>query len=110
MTQLLRAGAEALPSLLKVAGVSAASGGADSWLDMTELPVAIDLGRDMVFHSVFACPVSRAVDDAPLLMACGHVLGSKTARELSSDGKSRFQCPYCASRELKMSESMRVFL
>lgn len=59
------AGCAALPTLLKLASVRAvqpaagltAAGGAPG--EEGQLPLEIPLGREFVFHSIFACPVSR---------------------------------------------------
>ena len=31
----------------------------EDWSNCEQLPVEIELGKEFVFHSVFACPVSR---------------------------------------------------
>ena len=36
------------------------SGGGGAEAEVPQLPVEIPLGREFVFHSIFACPVSRA--------------------------------------------------
>ena len=41
------------------AGAAAAGAGAGEPGEEEQLPVEIPLGREFVFHSIFACPVSR---------------------------------------------------
>jgi hypothetical protein len=55
----LAAGTVALPALLKLASVME-KGGQDLQ-SCEQLPVELELGREFVFHSIFACPVSRWV-------------------------------------------------
>lgn len=41
----------------------------------------LELGSQFVFHSVFACPVSReqgTPDNPPMLLPCGHVLAKQS--------------------------------
>lgn len=47
----------ALPALLKLAGVME-KGGQDL-AHCEQLPIEIELGQEFVYHSIFACPVSR---------------------------------------------------
>jgi hypothetical protein len=53
----LAAGSVALPALLKLAGVMEKGGQDLSSCD--QLPIEIELGQEFVYHSIFACPVSR---------------------------------------------------
>ena len=92
----IAAGSAALPTLLKLASVVAlapptaaelAAGGAGAGGDGEEapsLPVEIPLGREFVFHSIFACPVSREQVGSgrgvwrSLLTSGGNVLGRES--------------------------------
>ena len=49
------AGSVALPTLLKMAAIMAAQG--QDFRTGEQLPMELELGREFVFHSVFACPV-----------------------------------------------------
>jgi hypothetical protein len=53
----LAAGSVALPALLKLAGVMEKGGQELATCD--QLPIEIELGPEFVYHSIFACPVSR---------------------------------------------------
>lgn len=55
----LAAGSAALPTLLKLASVVLANPAAELAGQANQLPVEIALGKEFVFRSVFACPVSR---------------------------------------------------
>lgn len=49
------------------------------------------------FHTVFACPVSRAEatpDNPPKLLPCGHVLAKESVERIRRT-HSHFKCPYC---------------
>ena len=47
----------ALPALLKLAGVMEKGG--QELCSCEQLPIEIELGQEFVYHSIFACPVSR---------------------------------------------------
>eukprot|EP00898_Chlorokybus_atmophyticus_P007707 jgi/Chlat1/7938/Chrsp68S07376 len=103
----ITAGAAALPTLVKLAGVMAAKNTlasknnkpTSSLMDSEqELPVEIALGREFQFHSIFSCPVSRELGSAenpPMLLPCGHVLCKQSAAKLAKGSTRTFKCPYC---------------
>ncbi|KAK3049247.1 hypothetical protein LTR09_009425 [Extremus antarcticus] len=89
------AGGIALPILEKVERVMAASRG--QWTSVNELPVETPLPPEMLFHSIFVCPVSKeqATDEnPPMMLPCGHVIANQSLR-MHARGKSRMKCPYC---------------
>lgn len=53
----LAAGAVALPPLLKLVGVMEKNN--QDFSACEQLPFEIELGQEFVYHSIFACPVSR---------------------------------------------------
>lgn len=61
----------ALPALLKLAGVME-KGGQDL-AHCEQLPIEIELGQEFVYHSIFACPVSR--DQSTAGEACCVIVG-----------------------------------
>uniref|UniRef100_A0A1D1XIK9 Protein RMD5 A n=1 Tax=Anthurium amnicola TaxID=1678845 RepID=A0A1D1XIK9_9ARAE len=92
----IAAGVQGLPTLLKLASVMAAK--KQEWQAMKQLPVAVDLGREFQFHSIFVCPVSREQgtdDNPPMLMPCGHALCKQSIMKLSKGSTRTFKCPYC---------------
>ncbi|GAB4815761.1 hypothetical protein N2152v2_002807 [Parachlorella kessleri] len=104
------AGSAALPTLLKLASVVAlaaptaaelAAGGAGAGGEGEEapsLPVEIPLGREFVFHSIFACPVSREQSSAgnpPWMLPCGHVICKQSVLKIAKAATRPFKCPYC---------------
>ena len=65
----INAGADALPTLLKLASVLAAKG--QDWDRMPQLPLELNLGREYTFHSIFACPVHAFPEETTLrTMTC----------------------------------------
>ena len=61
------AGSVALPTLLKMAAIMAAQG--QDFRTGEQLPMELELGREFVFHSVFACPVRCPVASSLLLLS-----------------------------------------
>ena len=98
------AGSLALPTLLKLATVMAAQGQDLSRLD--QLPVDLELGREFVFHSIFACPVSRdqsGPNNPPMMLPCGHVLCAISIDRIAKSHTRAFKCPYCPAETIKTS-------
>jgi hypothetical protein len=92
------AGGAALPTLLKLASLVSQGGTAELGGDAAgQLPVEVPLGREFVFHSVFACPVSReqaAPDNPAMMLPCGHCLCRQSIVKIARAGRA-FKCPYC---------------
>lgn len=74
------AGSVALPTLLKMAAVMAAQG--QDFRTGEQLPMELELGREFVFHSVFACPVRCPVASSLLLPLALLSSGASTVRAL----------------------------
>lgn len=90
------AGSAALPTLLKMAAVMAAQG--QDFRTGEQLPMELELGREFVFHSVFACPVSReqsTPENPPMLLPCGHALAKQSLLKIAKNSGRPFKCPYC---------------
>ncbi|PRW51023.1 RMD5-like protein A isoform A [Chlorella sorokiniana] len=92
------AGAAALPTLLKLAAVMGEQPVAELAGAAEQLPVEIPLGREFVFHSIFACPVSRdqsTHDNPPMLLPCGHCICKASILKIAKAANRTFKCPYC---------------
>ncbi|KAL3680446.1 hypothetical protein R1sor_023402 [Riccia sorocarpa] len=95
---VISAGAQALPTLVKLATIMANK--KQEWHNMKQLPVEIELSKEFQFHSIFACPVSKdpsTADNPPMLMPCGHVLCKQSIQKLAKGNFRTFKCPYCPS-------------
>ena len=71
----------------------------------------LELGRQFVFHSVFACPVSReqsTPDNSPMLLPCGHVLCKVSLQKIAKGNVRPFKCPYCPA-EATMNNCRAIF-
>ncbi|EIE20259.1 hypothetical protein COCSUDRAFT_37929 [Coccomyxa subellipsoidea C-169] len=103
------AGSIALPTLLKLATVMA--GQNQDFQTCTQLPVELELGSEFVFHSVFACPVSReqsTAENPPMLLPCGHVLCKQSLQKIAKSPARAFKCPYCPV-EATMNSCRAIF-
>lgn len=92
----IAAGSVALPPLLKLASVMAASG--QDLSSCSQLPFEIELGQEFVYRSIFACPVSRdqsSADNPPKLLPCNHVLCEQSILKIARSRSRVFKCPYC---------------
>lgn len=91
------AGAIALPALLKLAALFEKQLSTDLHT-CEQLPVEVELGPEFVFHSIFACPVSRdqsTSDNPPVLLPCNHVLCEQSVLKIAKSRARSFKCPYC---------------
>lgn len=97
----VQAGTIALPALHKMALVLQRKAGARSLGSCEVLPAELSLPKDLSFHSIITCPVSREQctrENPPLLLPCGHVLSLASVTRLSRACRvARFKCPYCPS-------------
>ncbi|KAK9097052.1 hypothetical protein Sjap_022549 [Stephania japonica] len=96
LSVVIEAGAQGLPTLLKLVHVMAAK--TREWQEMKQMPVPVELGREFQFHSIFVCPVLReqgSEENPPMLMPCGHMLGKESILKLSKNGSRLFKCSYC---------------
>jgi hypothetical protein len=67
-------------------------------LVLSNEPMESTVPRNLVFHSVFVCPVLRtecSPDNFPALLSCGHVLSIRAIERIASFRGSIFKCPYC---------------
>ncbi|XP_073038602.1 protein RMD5 homolog isoform X1 [Primulina eburnea] len=107
----IAAGAQGLPTLLKLMNVM--TGKKQEWQSMKQLPVPIDLDRDFQYHSIFVCPVSRdqaSDENPPMLLSCGHVLCKQSITKLSKNNSTRpFKCPYCPT-EVEAGQCRQLYL
>jgi hypothetical protein len=90
------AGAVALPALQKMAAVMALQG--QDLGSAAQLPIELELGQEFVYHSIFACPVSReqsTPDNPPKLLPCNHVLCEQSILRIAKARSRIFKCPYC---------------
>ncbi|KAM0937065.1 putative transcription factor interactor and regulator LisH family [Dioscorea sansibarensis] len=96
LDMVVRAGVQALPTILKMASVMAATN--QDWQTMKQLPMPVDLGSEFQFHSIFVCPVlwePASEENPPMFMPCGHVLCKQAVLKLSKSSTRLFKCPYC---------------
>ncbi|GAX82856.1 hypothetical protein CEUSTIGMA_g10282.t1 [Chlamydomonas eustigma] len=92
----IAAGTAALPPLFKLVAVMERN--SQDLMGCEQLPVELELGNEFVFHSIFACPVSReqsTPDNPPMLLPCNHVLCEQSVMKIAKNRNRIFKCPYC---------------
>lgn len=104
------AGCLALPALLNINQILSNQGVQNVWQLRDELPVEIDLGRDLQFHSTISCPIlkQQTTDRNPAMrLVCGHVISREALFKLSGNS-NRLKCPYCP-QELHVREALQIY-
>lgn len=105
------AGCVALPALLNINQILSNQGVQNVWQLRDELPVEIDLGRKLQFHSTFSCPILKqqsTESNPPMRLVCGHVISRDALYKLSgSSNTSKLKCPYCPQEQV-VSDAMQI--
>lgn len=106
------AGCVALPALLNINQILSNQGVQNVWQLRDELPVEIDLGRKLQFHSTFSCPILKqqsTESNPPMKLVCGHVISRDALHKLSgSSNASKLKCPYCPV-EQNVNDAMQIY-
>lgn len=93
------AGCIALPALLNINQILSNQGVNNVWHLRDELPIEIDLGRNLQFHSTFSCPILKqqsTESNPPMKLTCGHVISRDALTKLCSPPNgNKLKCPYC---------------
>jgi hypothetical protein len=92
------AGAASLPTLAKLAAIFAKTQPASELAGEGQLPMEVPLGPEFVFHSIFACPVSReqsSPENPPMMLPCGHCICKQSVIRIAKSANRAFKCPYC---------------
>lgn len=76
----------ALPTLMKLSALKVAARQGAS--------VDLPLPKELRFHSVFVCPVTKEIGGEAWMLGCGHVIGGDAMHSLSK-GTPKLKCPYC---------------
>lgn len=105
------AGCVALPALLNINQILSKQGVQNVWQLRDELPVEIELGRRLQFHSTFSCPILKqqtTESNPPMRLVCGHVVSREALHRLSaSSNASKLKCPYCPQEQV-VSDAMQI--
>lgn len=105
------AGCVALPALLNINQILTNQGVQDVWKTRDELPVEIDLGRKLQFHSTFSCPILKqqsTESNPPMRLVCGHVISRDALHKLgSSSAGNKLKCPYCPMEQI-LSDAKQI--
>lgn len=103
------AGCIALPALLNINQILFNQGVQNVWQLRDELPVEIDLGRRLQFHSTFSCPILKqqsTESNPPMKLLCGHVISRDALHKLISNA-SKLKCPYCPAEQV-VSDAIQI--
>lgn len=105
------AGCIALPSLVEINQVLTAQRVQNVWKLRDELPIEINLGRKLQFHSKFSCPILKqqsTENNPPMRLVCGHVISRDALHKLSGNNNTnKFKCPYCPLEQV-VSDAMQI--
>lgn len=105
------AGCIALPALLNINQILSNQGVQNVWQSRDELPIEIDLGRKLQFHSTFSCPILKQHSNEgnpPMKLICGHVISKDALHKLSgSSSANKLKCPYCPVEQV-VSDAMQI--
>lgn len=108
---VIDAGSIALPALLNINQILTNQGVQNVWQLRDELPVEIDLGRKLQFHSTFSCPILKQQStetNPPMRLVCGHVISRDALHKLSSSSNAnKLKCPYCPMEQV-VSDAMQI--
>lgn len=108
----VNAGCVALPALLNISQILSNQGVREVWNLREELPVDIDLGRELQFHSTFSCPILKQQSteiNPPMKLICGHVISKDALHKISgSSNANKLKCPYCPV-EQSVSDAVQVY-
>ncbi|KAL3660659.1 hypothetical protein V7S43_014413 [Phytophthora oleae] len=106
----LSAGVSALPAMRKL--VTVMDSRLANWSSMEELPVEIPIAKELRFHNVFSCPVSKeesTPENPPILLKCGHVICNACVERFSYNMTRRFKCPTCPVEQTESETSKLYF-
>lgn len=105
------AGSIALPALLNINQILSNQGVQNVWQLRDELPVEIDLGRKLQFHSTFSCPILKQQStetNPPMKLVCGHVISRDALHKLcGNNNANKLKCPYCPMEQI-VSDAMLI--
>lgn len=105
------AGSIALPALLNINQILSNQGVQNVWQLRDELPVEIDLGRNLQFHSTFSCPILKqqsTESNPPMRLVCGHVISRDALHKLCGNSSAnKLKCPYCPMEQV-VSDAMQI--
>lgn len=112
ISDAVEAGCIALPALLNINQILSNQGVQNVWQLRDELPVEIDLGRDLQFHSTFSCPILKqqsTESNPPMRLVCGHVISRDALHKLSgSSNANKLKCPYCPMEQV-VSDAVQIY-
>lgn len=106
----IEAGSIALPALLNINQMLEHQKISNVWGPRDELPVEIDLGRSLQFHSIVSCPILKqqcTESNPPMRLVCGHLISKDALSKLCGNSGAKLKCPYCP-QEQQQGDAMQV--
>lgn len=95
---IVNSGCYALPLLLNLKQIMMRNNVAGVWSGRNELPIEVDLGPDVRYHSVFTCPILKHPTNElnpPMKLKCSHVISKDAMIKLARGSNNLLKCPYC---------------
>jgi E3 ubiquitin-protein transferase RMND5 len=105
---IINSGCYALPALMNLKQIMIKNRVSGVWSERNELPIEIDLGSELRFHSVFTCPILKLPstdENPPMRLKCGHVISKDAMTKLTRG--LMLKCPYCP-KESGVSEAKKI--
>lgn len=108
---IINSGCHALPLLMNLKQIMMRNNVGGVWSERNELPIEINLGSEMRFHSMFTCPILKHPtneQNPPMKLKCNHVISKDAMAKLVRGTNNLLKCPYCP-KESTTIEAKKIY-
>lgn len=105
---IVNSGCYALPALMNIKQIMVKNHVSGCWSGRHELPIEIDLGNELRYHSTFTCPILKqpsTEENPPMKLKCGHIISKDAMHKLVRG--LMLKCPYCP-KESTLSDTRKI--